>query len=525
MRIGIVSVFVDYHRRGQKNKISMQPQIGPLLAGLLPRDVEIDVINEQWADPDWTRDYDLVLISALHPDFDRARQLSHYWRRRGAKTVFGGAFASSYPELCAPYFDAVVVGDPENTIPAVYRDFCANRLRARYDGSPYDPRAIATPRFDLIAGRALHPFAFEATRGCPFSCEFCVLTGQGTRFETRPVEAVINDLMAGQKQLHGFIPDYKRKLVGFTDNNIGGSFSWLRRFCDAIEPLGIQWYAAATFNVIGNRDMLDRMSRAGCRCLFVGLESFNPATLADMNKHQNALHKVRRAIADCLARGIVVVSGMMVSPQADDVAYIRDLPRHLADAGLYVPTFLCFESPIPGTPHFHRMAATPNAFLPNVLLRDLAGYTLAVRPVHATVDAFIAAYRETHAELFSLPRRMRKLAHDLPRLLGRGYWFPAAIDLGDMLTMQAADEPAPTRTYVAGTDTPPPEQVPLEEADFKSEDEYDRIMQPWRITNQHGEVLPMWRNSRAIHAKPQIAAAPLRHKAVAIEASGPVGTH
>jgi hypothetical protein len=33
MRIGIISVYVDYHRRGRKNRLAMQPGIGPLLAG------------------------------------------------------------------------------------------------------------------------------------------------------------------------------------------------------------------------------------------------------------------------------------------------------------------------------------------------------------------------------------------------------------------------------------------------------------------------------------------------------------
>ena len=97
MRVGIVSVFVDYHRRGRKNPHSPQPQIGPLLAGLLPRDIEIAVVNETSQDLDWKRDYDLLFISSLHSDMDRARQISHYWRRRGAKTVIGGSFASSFP--------------------------------------------------------------------------------------------------------------------------------------------------------------------------------------------------------------------------------------------------------------------------------------------------------------------------------------------------------------------------------------------------------------------------------------------
>ena len=228
MRVGIISVFVDYHRRGRKNRLSLQPQIGPLIAGLLPADVEIEISNETFHDLDWSRDYDLLFISALHPDFDRARQISHYWRARGARTVYGGAMASTYPDLCQPWFDAVVVGDPESTVPAVYRDFCAGTLKPRYHGPDYRPAQVPTPRFDLLVGKAHHPLCFEATRGCPFSCEFCVLSGLGTRHELRPVASVIRDIVAGQRMLEGRVPRFKTRIVGFSDNNIGGNPSYLR---------------------------------------------------------------------------------------------------------------------------------------------------------------------------------------------------------------------------------------------------------------------------------------------------------
>ena len=69
----------------------LQPQAGPLIAALLPPGVEVDVINDTWEDPDWRRDYDLLFISCLHSDFDRARQISHYWRRRGASARLASA--------------------------------------------------------------------------------------------------------------------------------------------------------------------------------------------------------------------------------------------------------------------------------------------------------------------------------------------------------------------------------------------------------------------------------------------------
>jgi len=77
MKVGIISVFVDYHRRGRKNRVALQPQIGPLLGALMPDGAEIDYVNEAWRDPDWSRDYDLLFISSMHSEFYRARQISH----------------------------------------------------------------------------------------------------------------------------------------------------------------------------------------------------------------------------------------------------------------------------------------------------------------------------------------------------------------------------------------------------------------------------------------------------------------
>ena len=240
MRAGIISVYVDPDRKGQHSRGPLQPQIAPLIAGLLPTDIEIDVILDTWREPDWTRDYDLLFLSALHSDFDRARQISHYWRRRGARTVFGGVFASMYPSICRPFFDVVVIGDAEGAVPEVYRDFCRGELRPIYVSSAYDPANLPVPRFDLAADQQMLPLSLEATRGCPFSCEFCSLTGLGTRFHTRPPEMVVRDLKEGRRMLKGLVPDYKLPGVGFLDNNIGGSLPYLAKLLEAIAPLRIR---------------------------------------------------------------------------------------------------------------------------------------------------------------------------------------------------------------------------------------------------------------------------------------------
>jgi hypothetical protein len=240
------------------------------------------------------------------------------------------------------------------------------------------------------------------------------------------------------------------------------------------------------------------MASAGCRGLFVGLESFNPATLRDMRKHQNAIGKTRAVLDCCRDHGILVVSGLMISPLVDDLGYMLDLPRHLAESGLHVPTFICFESPIPGTPHFHRLAGQqPAPFLPDALLRDFTGYTLVVRPAHATPQEFLAGYRELLRRVYCGRNRLRKLADDLPRFLKRGLWFPALLDTVDVLATDP--EPSADRTLLAGSDAAPPESVPFAADDFDSEAERHRICDPWRVTDGEGRVLDAWLGARPIY--------------------------
>jgi hypothetical protein len=501
MRIGILFVFVDYHRNGAHHRGGLQPQVGALIAALLPADAEIEIINDAWEDPDWSRDYDLLFISSMHSDFDRARQISHYWRRRGAKTVYGGTMAATYPHLCAPYFDAIVIGDPEDSVPRIYGDFCAGELQPLYRSASYDPDRVPIPRFDLAARTQVLPLSLEATRGCPFTCEFCALTGIGTRFHVRSEASVARDIRAGQNMLRGSVSRGRRNLVVFYDNNIGGSPRYLRGLCETLEPLGINWCSCITFNAIANTELVRMMSRSGCRILFVGLESFNADALLDMGKHQNVIGRTRQVIEQCLEHGILVTSGLMLSPQVDDIEYLESIPRRLRECGLYVPIYVCFETPIPGTPHFQRLASQPEpALLPNALLRDFNSYTLVTRPRKASVEQFVGVYKHLLDTIYSRRNRAAKLLHDAPPLMRHGAYLTVLLDAIDQYQESYRSDPA--RTYVAGTDREPPEmhRVPLTPADFDSQEQRDAVMEPWKVADAEGRILPAWLDSRRVYA-------------------------
>jgi Radical SAM superfamily len=507
MRVGVISAYQDYHRKGAHHRGILQPQVGALIAALLPSDVEIEVTNDTSDDPPWNRDYDLLFLSSLHSDFDRARQISHYWRTRGAKTVYGGTLASTYPQLCLPFFDSVVVGDPETTVGRIYDDFCRNALEKMYVSSAHDPGMVPVPRFDLLARSQMAPLSLEATRGCPFSCEFCALTGIGTRYHSRPIDAVIRDIREGQHLIRGLAPAYKRRIVVFNDNNLGGSPAYLRQFCAALKPMRLFWGGAVTFNIVADRSMVELLSEAGCRFLFIGLESFNQEVLADMGKFQNVIEKTRLVLDQCRECGIVVESGLMISPALDSCASMRTIPASLRECGLHVPSFICFEAPIPGTPHFQQLAAEEKpAFLPNALLRDFTGYTLVTRPKLESVERFIQMYRWLLEEVYTRRNRMRKLRDDLPRFIVNKRWAAALADVFNQTT--AKWNPHPDRTYLAGTDTPPPEatSVPFEPNDFRTEEERRAILEPYRVTDGYGRILPEWLgNTKVFEPKGRIS--------------------
>ncbi len=158
-----------------------------------------------------------------------------------------------------------------------------------------------------------------------------------------------------------------------------------------------------------------------------------------------------------------------------------------------MPTYISFETPFPGTPHFYDILRGDGAkLLPDALLQDFNGYTLVTEPRHASVSEFVDAYKRLHRRVYSVGRACRKILHDVPPLALRGFVFSPLASLYESLF----DLPPLTadRTFVTGSEKPYPEsqQVPLCDADFDSESQRAAVMEPWRVSDSQGDVLPMW---------------------------------
>lgn len=401
MRIAIITTFRHPSRLLRKEHSVMQPAAPELIAALCPPHAEIEIYNEKERDVPLDRDWDLVFFSYLDPFYEHTKILSSLFRRRGMITVAGGRHASLFPHDCLRYFDAVVVGEPEANVPRLIVDFEKQQLAPLYRHAAVPPGEIPTWRYDLVDWRTnrFHAPSVEASRGCPFACNFCVLTGRES-YRHRPIAHVLRDIERMRWNEHFF--GVAKRTFMFYDNNLGGSPRYMRELCEALIPLKRTWGCSLTFNILEDDELVRLLAKAGCRFVYTGIESLNPESIDAMNKRQNRLQKLAEVVDRAYRNGILLSVGLMIGSDGDTNAYLERIPDYLAELRLFSIMFLGIVCPYPGTPYFSQVVRE-GRLLPGVTSRDLDTYTLCHRPKHLEPSEVADHYRRLCKTLGRLP--------------------------------------------------------------------------------------------------------------------------
>jgi radical SAM superfamily enzyme YgiQ (UPF0313 family) len=451
MRIAVIATYTHPTRLPIKERSIMQSAVPELIAALCPDGAEVELYNEKEIDVPLDRHWDLVFFSYLHAYYEHTKVLSALFRQRGIKTVAGGRHASYFSDDCEKFFDAVIAGEPEANVPALIRDFERGELKKRYSLPFLEAAEIKPYRYDLIDFRSnsLRLPAVEASRGCPFTCNFCVLTGWEA-YRYRPIRHVIDEIqfkMRWNRNYLGLLSDW----FIFLDNNLGGSPAYLRELCDALRPLRKIWGCALTFNVLRDESMVRSMAQAGCRYIYTGLESLNPESIRTMNKGQNQLRELGQIIRRCVENGILLSFGLIIGADGDTNQYLEKLPEYLSDLNYFSITFLGIVAPYPET-RFYEAVKADGRLLPATISRDYDGYTLCHRPKHLDPSEVADHFQRLCRELGSWTNvrqhyRTNLWASDMPfyklTVLGSGR---------EILSIRNAVG-NPTRRYIAGLDS------------------------------------------------------------------------
>ena len=217
--------------------------------------------------------------------------------------VFGGHHSSFNAERILrkyPFVDIVVRGEGEFTGAEIVRcleeqkkldnvegvTFRKNgrivsnsdrQLNMDVDCLPFPDRDLAGVEYtSAIFGVKINSKKFTtllSSRGCPFNCSFCGIRKFARRaWRPRSVENVLEELEYLQSK------GYEQFL--FVDDNFTFDAKRVSKLCRSIKKAGmdIEWFCDSRVDHI-SYDMFRDMVKAGCKCVFFGIESGNQRIL------------------------------------------------------------------------------------------------------------------------------------------------------------------------------------------------------------------------------------------------------
>jgi radical SAM superfamily enzyme YgiQ (UPF0313 family) len=326
----------------------MEPLAPATLAGLTPRDSDIDVrfYDDRTESIPFDEPTDLVAMSVETYTAKRSYQIASEFRRRGVPVVMGGFHPTLVPEEASDYAESIVVGEAEGLWPSVLEDFREHRLRRVYRQPKRPVLSGLKPDRSIFVGKRYLPVGLvEAGRGCHFRCEFCAVQAYFGNTQTRrPVDDILDEIRR-----------VKKPLIFFVDDNITSNMEQAKEFFRALIPLKIRWVSQASINAAHDEEFLQLIKASGCQGLLIGFESLNPENLRRMRKSFNTMKGgYEKALENLRRHGIRLYVTFILGYDEDNGDTMRTTLEFAMRHRFYIVAFNHL-TPFPGTPLYQRL--------------------------------------------------------------------------------------------------------------------------------------------------------------------------
>jgi radical SAM superfamily enzyme YgiQ (UPF0313 family) len=244
--------------------------------------------------------------------------------RYGASLVSFGPHASCAPAESmarAPDVDGMFVGEPEEGLVALAGLTSVDQwqevptLTFRRGGQIVPHRAHGTfagfldapyPAWDLLDVKRYtlplvdQPYVIiESSRGCPYSCDFCVApVHQGHKYREKSAKAIVDEIERAYRQ-------FGLKFFYLWADTVTLNIKSFSAFCDELiaRSLPVQWLGNARADNLTDPAFVARLKKAGCWMLALGIETESEETRKDMLKRLDG-QKIRTALKNMRAAGI-----------------------------------------------------------------------------------------------------------------------------------------------------------------------------------------------------------------------------
>ena len=410
----------------------------------------------------------LVGIGAMTRMIAKAYRVADAIRAAGVLVVMGGPHVTEVPAEALGrdggprHADAVALGEADETWPLIVEDAARGALKEIYTpvdalGNERKPtlgdypdipwQTLDLDQFNRIpnAMRAvLHHFEWgwetfhiipiESGRGCPYGCEFCTVTGFfGDSIRFRSNQSIVDELLllkARARRTKGQVA------VFFVDDNfaINGkrTKSLLRDIIAA--KAQVSWVGQISANLLRDEELVDLIADSGCRWIFIGMESLDPANLASVNKSFNKPGEYAAVLERLARRNVYAITSFIFGLDNDRPGVAE---RTLSQIREWPPVLPVFGqiTPFPATPLYTRLEKEGRLTRPKHWL-DFAPFHMAHTPLHMTVSEVQEEVRYAWQNAYS-PAATRKaidsiaeepapykISHLIARLFFRGIYFP-----------------------------------------------------------------------------------------------------
>lgn len=350
----------------------------------------IDTLAEEMREPEFldkTKEFspDLVVMECSTPsiniDYQNAKKVKE---ATDSKIAFVGNHSSALPEevLKNDSVDFALIGEYDYTLRDLALSFGDEKKYSKISGLAFkdnngvhvNERRPLIKNLDELPLPARHLFKMEkynetfcehhpniqilTSRGCPYSCTFCLepWVKYGPVYRARSVPSVIDEIRM-------LIDEYKPKEIYFDDSTFTVNEKRTIDLCEKIIENGfdIPWSCMTTSSCIRNKEMLEKMRKAGCERIKIGLESADENVLRQIGKPYNLEH-VRKALKLAKELGIGIHLTFMIGlpgETKDSIKNTMNFIQSLAKEGLIFSMQTSIATPFPGT-KFYEMAIKNN---------------------------------------------------------------------------------------------------------------------------------------------------------------------
>lgn len=314
----------------------------------------------------------LVGISIATIAFYRSIQLAKVIKEKFAllPIVVGGPDVSSRLQDYGNYteFDYAIYGEGEETIVELI-DALENKrdlkeikgLLYRSNGDvninpprPYidDLDTLPFPARHLlkdIMNYRPHLFSYKrkpwtsiiTSRGCPYHCVFCSRSVFGNKYRYRSAQNIFQEMKLLKEE-------YGMKEIFIADDTFTIKKDRVEELCNLLveTKLGVIWSCLARANTL-TKDLLEKMKKAGCWQIHLGIESGDERIL-ELIRKKISLEQVRNVVGWADEIGIAVKGFFMLGHIGETKESIQKTIDFARSLPLYTVNF-CLTFPLPGT--------------------------------------------------------------------------------------------------------------------------------------------------------------------------------